>query len=265
MAETKGKPAKLEPDVYDRKYFWKIGTWYVKGCPWVRETLDSILGYLEIGEDDAVLETGCGIGNKAIEFAKYSKRVLAVDNNEVAISCAREFMAKYSDRAHHVTLINASLQHLPFEDNSIHKICFSEVIEHVRDENSVVAELNRVLVPGGKMVVTTWPSLSNISWFYRYRLRRGRDRGNVTDFNPQTPWGLRDLISRHGFTIECTKLKDFYLWIPGTGITLTGKRDGSFLQRILEKYLTRGFLGNFLASSIMMFCKKVKDSPDIKQ
>ena len=264
MSKTDGKFAKLEPEVYDRAYYFKMGKWYEEGNPHARRMIDFILGYLDICEDDVVLETGCGIGEKAIEFAKYSKKVLAVDNNEVAISCAREFMAKYPDRAHRVNLIPASLQCLPFEDKSVHKICFSEVIEHVRDENSVVAELNRVLAPGGRMAVTTWPSLANLSWFYRFRLRRGKDRGHPTDDNPQTPWGLRSLVSRHGFHVEGTKLQDFYLWLPGTGVTLTGKFNGNFLERLLEKYLTRGFWGNFLASSIRVFCKKVKDSPYIK-
>ncbi|MCK6457141.1 MAG: class I SAM-dependent methyltransferase [Phycisphaerae bacterium] len=44
---------------------------------------------------------------------------------------------------------------LPFPDNTFDTICILEVIEHVDDERAVLAELARVLAPGGRLLLTT--------------------------------------------------------------------------------------------------------------
>ncbi|GIV98001.1 MAG: hypothetical protein KatS3mg057_2658 [Herpetosiphonaceae bacterium] len=49
----------------------------------------------------------------------------------------------------------ASLQHLPFADESFDAVYAGEVIEHVPDGDKVIAEWGRVVRPGGILMITT--------------------------------------------------------------------------------------------------------------
>jgi 2-polyprenyl-3-methyl-5-hydroxy-6-metoxy-1,4-benzoquinol methylase len=53
---------------------------------------------------------------------------------------------------------------LPWPDDSFEVVTFGEVIEHVPDPDALLAEIHRVLVPGGHMVITT-PNM--VSWANR--------------------------------------------------------------------------------------------------
>jgi SAM-dependent methyltransferase len=49
----------------------------------------------------------------------------------------------------------ADAQELPFEDHSFDGIVCSEVLEHIPNPKKAIAEMRRVLVPGGFVVLTT--------------------------------------------------------------------------------------------------------------
>jgi SAM-dependent methyltransferase len=89
--------------------------------------------------------------------------------------------------------IVASLDDLPVRDASFDAALCTEVLEHVRHPETVVAELARVLVPGGQLCVTVpfvWPLHEEPFDFFRY-----------------TPFALRDMLESHGFrnvTVEPT-------------------------------------------------------------
>lgn len=89
--------------------------------------------------------------------------------------------------------IVASLDALPLPDASFDAALCTEVLEHVRHPETVVAELARVLVPGGQLCVTVpfvWPLHEEPFDFFRY-----------------TPFALRDMLEAHGFrnvTVEPT-------------------------------------------------------------
>ena len=44
--------------------------------------------------------------------------------------------------------------HLPFADATFDRIIAAEVLEHIPDDQSAIAELTRVLAPGGRIAVT---------------------------------------------------------------------------------------------------------------
>jgi ubiquinone/menaquinone biosynthesis C-methylase UbiE len=51
--------------------------------------------------------------------------------------------------------IVADAHNLPFKDGEFEMVLCTEVLEHVLDPKKVIAELNRVLVPGGILILTT--------------------------------------------------------------------------------------------------------------
>jgi SAM-dependent methyltransferase len=50
--------------------------------------------------------------------------------------------------------VRADLRALPFPDGSFDRVIASEVLEHIADDRSAIAELARVLKPGGRAAVT---------------------------------------------------------------------------------------------------------------
>lgn len=68
---------------------------------------------------------------------------------------------------------------LPFEDSSFDVVTSFDVIEHVEDDATIVAEMHRVLRPGGLLVVTVpaypflWGRQDEISHHYRRYVRSG--------------------------------------------------------------------------------------------
>lgn len=65
----------------------------------------------------------------------------------------------------HWTLARSDIGKLPFKNNSFNLVICSEVMEHIKKEQTALRELVRVLKPGGKLVITVprrWPE--KICW-----------------------------------------------------------------------------------------------------
>jgi SAM-dependent methyltransferase len=88
-------------------------------------------------------------------------------------------------------------QSLPFEDNKFDCIFCSEVFEHLFNLDQILPELNRVLKPGGKMLITcpfVWPEHEKPYDFARY-----------------TVYALKSKLENNGFeTLVIDKSGDFF-------------------------------------------------------
>jgi SAM-dependent methyltransferase len=76
---------------------------------------------------------------------------------------------------------------LPIADNSIDAVILLEVIEHVADDRRVIAETHRVLKPSGCIYVSA-------PFIYP-------EHDVPADFRRYTIYGLRKLLSDHGFRV----------------------------------------------------------------
>ena len=81
-----------------------------------------------------------------------------------------------------------SLESIPVEDCRFDFILFNQVMEHLPDPKAALAELNRVLKPTGKMLYSG-------PFFYE-------EHEQPYDFYRYTQFGLRELFSSAGFSIE---------------------------------------------------------------
>ncbi len=85
---------------------------------------------------------------------------------------------------------------LPFPDNSFNSIFSSEVMEHIFNPDEIIAELNRVLIPEGKILITC-PFVWN-------------EHEVPIDYARYTQFALRHLLEKHGFNIvKIDKAGDF--------------------------------------------------------
>jgi SAM-dependent methyltransferase len=97
-----------------------------------------------------VLDAGCGVGYGSAFLGGVARRVVGVDRDEGAIAYARERYARPN-----VEFRVGNVLRLDVGDAEFDAVCSFETIEHVDDVDAFVAELARVLRPGGVLVVST--------------------------------------------------------------------------------------------------------------
>jgi SAM-dependent methyltransferase len=100
-----------------------------------------------------VLDVGCGIGNDAFELVTSvgpSGVVTGVDFSESLIA---EASRRGADRGISVKFEVGDAQALRFSDNSFDAVRTERMLMHVPDASKALAEMARVLRPGGRMVV----------------------------------------------------------------------------------------------------------------
>ena len=99
-------------------------------------------------KDAPILEVGCGDGSFTRSLAGHSSRVTAVDISHSQI--------ERNARAHpEIKFVQHDLaQPLPFAPESFDVIWCSEVLEHLFDPGFALREMQRVMAPGGRLLVT---------------------------------------------------------------------------------------------------------------
>jgi SAM-dependent methyltransferase len=102
----------------------------------------------DIAINATILEVGCGDGSFTRNLGEHSSRVTAVDISASQIK--RNAIAHPEIRfvQHDVA------QPFPFVDGDFDVIWCSEVLEHLFDPSFAVREMQRVLAPGGRLLVT---------------------------------------------------------------------------------------------------------------
>ena len=90
-----------------------------------------------------VLDVATGTGLVAAELVRRDFRVTGVDQSPDLLARARE---RFGER---VELVEASAESLPFADGSFEHLTFTYLLRYVADPAGTLAELARVVRPGG--------------------------------------------------------------------------------------------------------------------
>ena len=114
---------------------------------------DIYLGLLNIADGERVLDVGCGSGAVTREIGRrVGKRGLAVglDPSPALLAVARE-LAKEKGLGDRVEFREGNALQLPFPDRSFDAVVCVTVLSHVPSGEAAIAELIRVLRPGGRL------------------------------------------------------------------------------------------------------------------
>jgi len=135
-----------------------------------RRRVTTVVEYLDIEPHDRVLDCGCGLG----WFVKilgelYSSPLYGCDFDVPRLAAAQREVGRRAGFSAADVLL------LPYPDAAFDKIVLSEVLEHLPDDAGGLAEVCRVLKPGGRIAITVpnhdYPFLWDPVNWVRERLR----------------------------------------------------------------------------------------------
>jgi SAM-dependent methyltransferase len=120
-----------------------------------------------------ILDIGCGAGYGTAALAESASSATGIDLAPDAIDYAR---AHYTNP--HLRFLPGSAMALPFADASFDLITAFEVIEHLADGATLLAEARRVLRPNGVLLVST----PNTTYYAETRAQEGPNPYHVHEF-----------------------------------------------------------------------------------
>ena len=181
-------------DYYER--YWTAGeTAPPDTDPLTEDRVRMFLRY-SAGRRGALLDAGCGGGRSMALLAEAGYQVTGIDISLGALGKARAHSRAASVVA---GVIDSSL---PFADGSFDAVLSCEVIEHLLDVTRSLAEMNRVLRPGGRLFLSTpYHGLVKnlVLAVHGFEKHFDPDGGHIRFFTPKS---LRQLLERSGFKVE---------------------------------------------------------------
>jgi 2-polyprenyl-3-methyl-5-hydroxy-6-metoxy-1,4-benzoquinol methylase len=111
-----------------------------------------------------LLDVGCGLGNDLARFAAGGAIVTGIDLAPYAIQLAR---ANFAQRGLAGTFEVMNGERLDFADNSFDVVYCHTVLHFTPDPLRMVAEIHRVLRPGGTAILMTVNSRSWLFWLQK--------------------------------------------------------------------------------------------------
>ena len=120
---------------------------------------------LDIRRGHLVLDLGCGEGRHTYEALRHGAHIVGVDLDDrvlpdVKAMCAGMASEGEADPRQSAAFARGDATKLPFADGSFDRIIVSEVLEHIPSDERAMAEIARILKPGGLVAVSVprfWP------------------------------------------------------------------------------------------------------------
>jgi SAM-dependent methyltransferase len=167
-----------------------------------------------------ILDLGSGMGGTSVALALAGAAPLAFEYNRAYCDIIRLRAGRYDMG---LPVVNGAGEFLPFGDASFDLVIAWDVVEHVQNPALLLAELARVLRPGGRVLLTVINRyafrdphyhLPLLNWLPRALAeaiieRRGRskrgadfsDRQRLSEMHYYTMSGFRRLAARYGFRV----------------------------------------------------------------
>jgi ubiquinone/menaquinone biosynthesis C-methylase UbiE len=161
-----------------------------------------VLDRTEIPAGARVLDVACGSGVVARSITRRmgpTGRVVGLDANRAMLDAARHAAAREGLA---IEWREARAEELPFEDGTFDLVMCQQGLQFFPDRARALAEMYRVLVPGGRVVVVTWRELDQnpfFATFDRAVRRRIASPALETPFSLGDPAALAVLLQEAGF------------------------------------------------------------------
>jgi arsenite methyltransferase len=180
---------------------------------------------------DAVLDVGCGPGFYVVDILDIVGENGAVTGVDASAAMLAIAARKAGDRPN-VRLLEGEATKLPVGDASFDRAISVQVFEYLSDVDAALAELMRVVRPGGRVVIwdIDWSTLSwHSSDIERMRRMAGAWDRHLAD--PVLPRTLLASLRRAGFT---DLRRDAH---PFTAETMDPEAFGGYMPALIRQYL----------------------------
>jgi ubiquinone/menaquinone biosynthesis C-methylase UbiE len=119
---------------------------------WTNDFIDYFSRKHALHPRQSALDIGCGAGHSTHLLAKLcgaDTKIVGVDNNADILETARQRSVKFPN----LSFQEGSVTQLPFADNTFDVVFCQTLLIHVHDLSGALAEMKRVLKPGGVAVM----------------------------------------------------------------------------------------------------------------
>jgi SAM-dependent methyltransferase len=201
---------KVDALEYDKMYRLEESNWWYAGRrDIVLKIADRIKQSGSFPENPMrILDAGCGTGLN-LKYLQTLGESVGLDISEDALGFSRARGLR--------SLICASADKLPLMSKAFDLVLALDVIEHIEDDDSVIREFNRVLRPGGWLIVTV-PAFMSLWSEHDVAVHHKRR------------YALHELIfilKSGGFRIEWASHWNFVLFLPVFGMRLLKRHSRS--------------------------------------
>jgi demethylmenaquinone methyltransferase / 2-methoxy-6-polyprenyl-1,4-benzoquinol methylase len=133
---------------------------------WRRAMVDAI----EAAPKDRVLDvaTGTGLVARAL-VRRYGCRVVGLDQSEEMLAGAQKRLDRHRELAERIELVRGEAERLPFADGEFDHLTFTYLLRYVDDPAATLAELARVVKPGGRIASLEFGAPGS-PWIWPWRL-----------------------------------------------------------------------------------------------
>ncbi len=224
-----------------------------------------------IGPGRRVLDLGCGAGRHTFDALRASAEVIALDASLTEVSGVDAMVSALGDAGEHhrerFGPLVADGTSMPFRSGTFDVVVASEVLEHVRDDRDVIAEIERVVRPGGVVAVSVprWGP-ERLNWLLS-RAYHEVEGGHVRIYRRRD---LQRSFARVGLEVVATRyrhgLHSPYWWLRClVGVDRPDHRLVAAYHRFLvwdierAPRLTRfldALLNPIVGKSLVLYCKK---------
>lgn len=108
--------------------------------------------FLNIKEDDKIIDLGCGGGRNVQYFLTKAKFAYGIDYSKMSVKVSKELNEKEIKEGR-CEIFEGDVSKIPFEDESINIVTAFETIYFWEDIEKVFKEISRVLVKNGTFLI----------------------------------------------------------------------------------------------------------------
>ena len=188
-----------------------------------------------------ILDVGCGTGASVIEMKKLwgkEVEVYGIDVINLEVELAKERIKEYGVWAD-LSYYEGTL--LPFKNNFFDVVFTSDVLGHVEDVPNWLEELQRVLLPGGRLAMFCESKLGKHAYVRNYLLKRGLNTDPHANFHISlyAKSELKSLLEQNSFEIKKMYSAFFlsFLVHPEEFYVSLQKREAFFFLRNINRIL----------------------------
>lgn len=210
-------PPLVSPDLYDDDYFRHAcggsAVWRESGGTKADGIYPGSLTRARLQPGEVVVDIGTGRGELlAVAVKMGAARAIGVEYAPAAVAMAHRTLEAHgvADRAE-VTLADARA--LPIDDETADLVTMLDVVEHLAPEELTVTlrEARRVMKPGGRILIHTFPTRTIYDQTYRWQRALSRKKRKAWPAQPrneyelkmhvneQTVWSLGKALRAAGF------------------------------------------------------------------